>query len=79
MRCFLAEDEEEEEEEELEELLGGRGVKQGCEKSDSSSMSIVSRSWSWRNLVRKVSSQLERVDRWVSVLMGVEDRQMKLE
>ena len=32
-----------------------------------------------RNLQRKVRSQLERVDRWVSVLMGVAERQMKLE
>jgi hypothetical protein len=58
---------------------GGRGAKPGCEKRDSRSTSTVSSSWLLRNLVRKVSSQLERVDRWVSVLMGVEERQMKLE
>jgi hypothetical protein len=78
LHCFLAEDEVEEEEE-LEVLLGGRGAKPGCEKRDSRSRCMISSSWSLRNLVRKVSSKLERVDRWVSVLMGVEDRQMKLE
>ena len=71
--------EDEEDKEELEVLLGGRGEKPGCENRDSRLMSIVSSSWSLRNLVTKLSSQLERVDRWVSVLIGVEVRQMKLE